>query len=276
MDEVLALRDYLYERTGLYLPNSRRYMFEGRFLARMEAVGLANLGQYLAYLRKEEKSNGELTCLLNELAVGALSFFADPVRFRALGEVFIPDLVRRDKDRSKELVVWCLGCGTGQETYAAAMVMHQLQQTSLQGWNCLAWGTDRSVSAIAAAREGVYAEFALRGVPRSLLEQYLVPGQGQVRVSQHLKSMVRFDQFDVARLPTAVPENKVDIIFSCCELAHFDRQERGKMVEALHRTLRDGGYLVLGNLESLHGLRDGFRLVHFPGGFAYRKLLNSG
>ncbi|MBC7186288.1 MAG: hypothetical protein H5U38_04535, partial [Calditrichaeota bacterium] len=95
MDEVLALRDYLYETTGLYLPNGRRYLFEGQFLARMEAVGLPNLGQYLAYLRKEQKGNGELACLLNELDVGALSFFSDPVRFRALGEVFIPDLVRR-------------------------------------------------------------------------------------------------------------------------------------------------------------------------------------
>ncbi|MBC7187132.1 MAG: methyltransferase domain-containing protein, partial [Calditrichaeota bacterium] len=118
--------------------------------------------------------------------------------------------------------------------------------------------------------------FALRGIPQDLLAQYLVPEQGQVRVSEQLKDMVRFDQFDMALLPTAVPENRVDIVFSCCELAHLDRQLRAKMVEALYRALRDGGYLVLGNLESLHGLRNGFRLVHFPGGFAYRKLMNSG
>jgi len=276
MDEVLALRDYLYERTGIYLPNGRRYLFEGQFVSRMEAVGLSNMAQYLAYLRKQEQHNGELTQLLNGLDVGAMSFFADPFRFRALGEVFIPEIVRQRGAGDQQVTIWCAGCGTGQEAYAAAMVLRHLEDTVLRGWRCSVWGTDRGNAALAVARQGVYPEFAVRGLPKSLMEQYLTGCNGQVEVSEELKAMVRFEQFDLGQLPGAGLKEQIDIVFACCELVHFDRRLRSHMISLLHLALRNGGYLVLGSLESLQDLRNGFRLVHFPGGFAYRKLPNSG
>ncbi len=275
MDDVLAVRDYLYERTGVYLPNGRRYLFEGQFLTRMEAAKLPSMAHYLAHLKKHDHT-GELTSLLNELDLCALNFFADPVRFRALAEVFIPDLVRRRKGSAPELIFWLAGCRTGQEAYAVAMVLHHLQQSLLNGWRCLVWGTDRSNAALSQAREGTYAEFGLRGVPQQLVQQYLMPAPGGLSVAPELKALMRFDQFDLVQLPEAGPRNKIDIIFCCGELAHFDPQKRAQLVPLLYQALRDGGYLVLGNLESLHGLRNGFSIVHYPGGFAYRKFLSSG
>ncbi len=275
MDEVLALRDYLYERTGIYLPDGRRYLFEGQFAARMEAVGLSHMAQYLAYLRKQEQSNGELTQLLNGLDVGGMSFFDDPVRFRALGEVFVPELVRLRSTDRKELHIWCVGCGTGEQAYAAAMVLCQLQGTLLKGWACQVWGTDRSNSALRTALEGIYREFAVRGLPKSLADEYVTSTSGQVRVRDELKGMVRFEQFDLAQLPAAGLKEQVDIVFCCNELAHLGRQQRAEIVGHLYQALRRGGYLVLGNLESLRDLRNGFRLVHFRGGFAYRKFPSS-
>jgi len=108
------------------------------------------------------------------------------------------------------------------------------------------------------------------------MEQYLTGCNGQVEVSEELKAMVRFEQFDLGQLPGAGLKEQIDIVFACCELVHFDRRLGSQMISLLHLALRNGGYLVLGSLESLQDLRNGFRLVHFPGGFAYRKLPNSG
>ncbi|MGQ9559886.1 MAG: CheR family methyltransferase [Candidatus Oleimicrobiaceae bacterium] len=276
MDEVLALREYLYERTGIYLPDGRRYLFEGQFAARMEALGLSHMAQYLAYLRKQEQTNGELTQLLNSLDVGAMSFFDDPVRFRALGEVFVPELVRLHNADRKEVRIWCVGCGTGEHAYAAAMALWQRQGDLLKGWTCQVWGTDRSNSALSTAREGLYREFAVRGLPKSLADEHMISTGEQVRVRDELKGMVRFEQFDLTQLLAAGLREQIDIVFCSNELAHFGRQQRAEIVAHLYQAMRWGGYLVLGNLESLRDLRNGFRLVHFRGGFAYRKLPSSG
>ncbi|MDZ7338937.1 MAG: hypothetical protein ONB30_10385 [candidate division KSB1 bacterium] len=275
MDEVLAVRDHLYERSGIYLPAGRRYLFESQFLSRMESTRLSSLAEYLLYLKKQPHA-GELSNLLNELNLGALSFFADPVRFKALSAVFIPEIVRRSEGATKELIIWLAGCGTGEEAYAAAMVLHQLQSTLLKGWRCLVWGTDRSNAAVAKAKEGLYEQFNVRGLPQELKEQYLARAQQGLMVAPELRSLTRFDQFDLAQLPSAGPRNKISIIFCCGELAHFDPQSRAPLVSLLYEALQEGGYLVLANLESLQGLRNGFRLVHYPGGFAYRKQLKGG
>ena len=90
MDDVLILRDYLYEKTGLYLPDGRRYLFEGQFLKCMEALGISSISQYISYLKSNGTQKSAIGQLINEIAGSETSFFGDDVRFRALQDIFLP------------------------------------------------------------------------------------------------------------------------------------------------------------------------------------------
>jgi len=54
-------------------------------------------------------------------------------------------------------------------------------------------------------------------------------------------------------------------------LIYFDAASKRRAVRHFFHSLLPGGYLFLGHSESLYGVSEEFRLVHFPGATAYVK-----
>jgi chemotaxis protein methyltransferase CheR len=52
-------------------------------------------------------------------------------------------------------------------------------------------------------------------------------------------------------------------------LIYFDGASKRRTVHHFYNSLLPGGYFFLGHSESLYGISDEFRLVHFPGATAY-------
>ena len=54
-------------------------------------------------------------------------------------------------------------------------------------------------------------------------------------------------------------------------LIYFDKEMKKRVIRAFYDILNHGGYLFLGEAESLHGISSAFKVVHFPGVFVYWK-----
>ena len=52
-------------------------------------------------------------------------------------------------------------------------------------------------------------------------------------------------------------------------LIYFDGASKRRTVHHFYNGLMPGGYFFVGHSESLYGVSDEFRLVHFPGATAY-------
>src|ERR1700686_2627489 len=63
----------------------------------------------------------------------------------------------------------------------------------------------------------------------------------------------------------------LDIIFCCNVLISFDLASKRRVVQHFYSSLLPGGYLFLGQAESLFQVDESFRLVHFPRTTAYWK-----
>jgi len=63
----------------------------------------------------------------------------------------------------------------------------------------------------------------------------------------------------------------LDVIFCCNVLIYFDGASKKRVIQHFHNNLLPHSYLFLGHAESLFGVNDDFRLVHFPGAMAYIK-----
>jgi chemotaxis protein methyltransferase CheR len=64
----------------------------------------------------------------------------------------------------------------------------------------------------------------------------------------------------------------MDAVFCCNVLIYFGGESKRRVIQHFHNNVSVGGYLFLGHAESLFGINNDFRLVHFPGCVAYRKL----
>ena len=63
----------------------------------------------------------------------------------------------------------------------------------------------------------------------------------------------------------------VDLILCCNVLIYFDAESRKRVIQHFYSSLLPHGYLFLGHSESLFGISEDFRLVHFPSATAYVK-----
>jgi len=54
-------------------------------------------------------------------------------------------------------------------------------------------------------------------------------------------------------------------------LIYFDSKSKTRTIQHFYNALLPNGYFFLGQSESLFGISDKFRLVHFPGATAYWK-----
>ena len=62
-----------------------------------------------------------------------------------------------------------------------------------------------------------------------------------------------------------------DFIFCANVLIYFDTASKSKVVQHFYNNRQPYGYFFVGQAESLHGVNDKFKAVHFPGGFVYKK-----
>jgi chemotaxis protein methyltransferase CheR len=142
----------------------------------------------------------------------------------------------------------------------------------LAGWTFDILATDLNDNSLAAAKEGIYGEYALRNVSQVLRSKYFRPyDEKRLQVSEGLKSALRFDRVNLNDDRKMIFLKGFDVIFCCNVLIYFDLNSKRKVTQHFFADLLPGGYLFLGMAESLYQVDDQFSLVHFPGAVAYRK-----
>jgi chemotaxis protein methyltransferase CheR len=132
-----------------------------------------------------------------------------------------------------------------------------LLEMNLTGWNIRILGTDLSEPILARAREGRYMQLEVnRGLPAQYLIKYFERDGLDWRIKEHVRKMVRFEQFDL-RQP-ARTKGQFDIIFCRNVLIYFDIPTKKSILASLRGAIVPGGYLVLGSAESTLSLDETF------------------
>lgn len=132
--------------------------------------------------------------------------------------------------------------------------------------------TDLNDNSLAAAKAGIYGEYALRNTSELLRKKYFTPVDGKrLQINDRLKALIRFDRVNLNDDSKMLFLKSIDIIFCCNVLIYFDLSSKRKVVQHYYSNLLPGGYLFLGQAESLFHVYDKFRLVHFPGAIGYWK-----
>ena len=111
--------------------------------------------------------------------------------------------------------------------------------------------TDVSPKAIENGRRGWYAPQKVQKIPQAFLDKYFVYQDRHYAIRQQVKDVVSFQVFNLIHLDTP-PVSDVHIMFCRNVLMYFDRSTQVRLITELTHLLAPGGYLFLGDAESLH------------------------
>ena len=242
------LADLVRRRSGLVLTPEKKTLAGSRLSPVARRFGFRNTTQLLAELPYPSE---ELARAVTEaLTTNDTAFFRDSSVFNFLAREALPALLH-NRSVSKRIRIWCAAVSTGQEAYSLAMILDEMQLAA-QGWKIDLIASDLNESAIARAKEGVYAPYEIeRGVPTKTLERYFAKQGRQWRVVDRLRRTVAFRTFNL--LDHFGWLGEIDIILCRNVLIYFEPGVRNEIHKKLRDALAPDGYLILGDTESSVG-----------------------
>lgn len=265
------MREFIYAQCGIFFPDNKKYLLEGRLGKRLQVLNLTKFEDYLQLLKYGTKRQDEMRFFYDAITINETYFFRNEPQFDAFENTLVPSVLQARGNATGKLRIWSAASSSGEEAYTLAMLFHEKIRPKYPGLDLEVIGTDINTTVQETARKGIYRDYSIRNMPRYYLEKYFTADDSRYTVRDEVKRYVRFELmnlYDKVKMRAMV---NFDIVFCCNVLIYFDTQSKIQVVSNLYDSLRRGGFLFIGYAESLHGISTAFKLVNFPKTVAYKK-----
>lgn len=265
-------RTFIYEKTGIYFQDNKKYLLESRLMRRLLHLKMNSYQDYFNFVKNTPQGKYELRYLYDAITINETFFFRNQAQLDALVLKVIPELItEKRKSSQSKIKIWSAAVSSGEEVYSIAMMINDFVAHKYPDFEFELLGTDISNTALEAAVKGVYGEYSVRNVPIQFLKRYFRKADNYYEISPMIKGMVDFRYLNLYEDIGIIGLGNVDVIFCANVLIYFDQNSKIKVINNLYRTLNKNGYLFIGYSESLHGISKAFRLISFPKTVGYKK-----
>lgn len=255
--EFALLVGFLQKNFGINL-TKKRTLVESRLHNYLIAGGFRDYESFLEHMFSDA-SGAVISEVINRLTTNYSFFMREWEHFELFKNCVLPEL--KSAVREKDLRVWSAGCSTGQEPYTLAMLMADFFNEQRSQWDTKILATDISQKVLAAAVKGVYNDECLKQVPASWkLSHFQRLPDGQWEVSPDIKKEVLFRRFNLIEQKFPF-KKKFHVIFCRNVMIYFNEQTKKELVHKFHEALAEGGYLFVGQSETLEKTNTRFRNV---------------
>ena len=269
-----ALRDLIYQRSGMFFSDNKKYVLETRLLRRVDDGGFETFEKYIDFLKNDTQKEIEFSILFDIVTTNETSFFRDLNQLQVFELGVLAKLMKNLEDTGmKKLRLWSSACSTGEEPYTMAMqILNRIPQGLNSDWDIEIHATDISEGVLNSARRGEYSDYSLRNVPPKYLTKYFNKNDnGKYSIKPEVKRLVRFSNvnlFDSMKLRVF---KGMHIVFCRNVLIYFDETSKKKVINSIYDCLSPGGYLFIGHAESLFNISRAFKLVNINNLLVYQK-----
>ncbi len=243
--EIDLLLSGIRRRYGYDFTNYSQASLKRRLAKALSEAKLKRYTELLDCLLHDEKSFDEF---LRVMSITVTAMFRDPPFYQAVRSQVIPLL------KTYPFVkIWHAGCATGEEVYSMAMLLHEegfLERARI-------YATDFNKHSLDIAERGIYPARAIEGYRENYRQaagqknfaDYYSDGYEFVKLKDFLKERITFSYHN---LVTDGVFGEMNLI--CCRnvLIYFDRTLQDHVLIKFAESLRHGGFLCLGNRESLN------------------------
>ncbi|HOU35899.1 MAG TPA: protein-glutamate O-methyltransferase CheR [Candidatus Omnitrophota bacterium] len=250
----LLLQKILQER-GLDFRNYHVNLLKRRFAIRIKAN---NLFSYTEYMKLLDRYPLEYDRLFETLCINVSEFFRDPPLWVTMQYLFERMISEKAARQDHTLTVWSAGCANGEEPYSLAISVSEAARAHAKTIHAKIIATDIDKGALVTAQKAQYPLESIKNVNDKLLSKYFIivektgqtdtPQNGIYRVREAVTSMVSFSQLD---LITGDFPKGIDLVLCRNVFIYFKRELQEQILRKFFEAIRPGGYLCLGQSESM-------------------------
>jgi chemotaxis protein methyltransferase CheR len=271
-ESFVMLRDFIYSKTGIFFPEKKKYLLEGRLVKRLQVLKLGHFEDYLHLLKYGPQKECEFEFLCNMVTINETFFFRNDAQIDAFQQKFAEEVIKAKKAyNNRTLRIWSAACSSGEEPYSLAMLYLEHLKPQYPELRIEIIGTDINTAVLDMAHKAEYNQYAIRSTPKLYLNKYFDQSNGVYRLRQEVKELVRFEYINLIDREKMRHMMHFDFIFCANVLIYFDEKAKIQVVGDLFNSLNRGGYLFIGFSEMLHRISTAFKLVSIPKTTAYKK-----
>ena len=231
------------QRTGVDFSKYKESTLRRRLGRRLLAVQAADLEAYDRYVDEHPE---EAERLYQDVLISVTAFFRDDTAFEALGPVL--DKLIAGKRPGDEIRVWVPGCATGEEVYSIAILLAERLGARAHDYRVQIFATDIDARALANTRRGEYHAASLADTSDEWLARHFSLHGDCYQVAKRLRDWVVVARHDLTQDPPFV---RLDLVSCRNVLIYFKAILQEKVLEVFHYALKLGGYLMLGQSETV-------------------------
>ena len=213
----------------------------------------------------------ELSNLFDAITTNETYFFRNEPQLKAFRNIIVPFLMKKLSGKYIERAkIWSAGCSSGEEPYTLSIIfMEEAFLGKKVPYEILASDISRDI--LDKAKKGVYGKYATRNLTNLQLLNFFTQIDNKQQVKDEVRRPVLHKVINLSEAHSYPLSSRFDVIFCRNVLIYFDIEAKKKVIRKFYDLLNPGGYLFIGHSESLHGITDAFKLVHFEKALAYRK-----
>ncbi len=270
-EEFRLVRDLIYNHCGIYFDNDSKFLLDKRLARRLVCHNLPGFREYYHFLRYDRNKDQELSDIMDVLTTNETYFFREAFQLKAFTDEIFPELLEmRKKNGERKIRIWSAGCSTGEEPYTIAMLL--LENGLLKDNSVEIIGTDISHRVVQHARKAVYGKSSFRATDETYIHRYFKEQDCSFKVYDRVRELVTISHLNLLDQNRIALLGKMDIIFCRNVIIYFDQLAKKRVIEVFYKSLREGGYLLLGHSESLMNISTAFTLKHLKNDMVYQKL----
>ncbi len=247
------IRDYIYDNSGIYITDSKKYLIENRLSRIIQENNLQSFEDYLKLIKFSSNGN-ELTRLFDAVTTNETYFFREPQQLTVFAEGILKIL--EQKKGVNKLKIWSAACSSGEEPYTLSMLL--LEKHVLPN-KFEIYASDLSEGVLSSAKRAVYNSYSVRNIPEPYMKKYFLNSGQSYTLHDSVKKTVKFMKVNLIDNKNMTSLRGMDIIFCRNVLIYFDTKAKQKVVSNLYDSLNPGGYLFIGQSESLHNVTRALR-----------------
>lgn len=269
-EEFRLVRDLIHSHCGIFFDADAKYLLEKRLARRLDQHQLPGFKEYYHFLKYSRVREQELSDIMDVLTTNETYFFREEFQLNAFVGELLPELKAvKDTRGDRTIRIWSAGCSTGEEPYTIAMLL--METGVFKDWKIEIVGTDISHRVLQQARKGLYGKSSFRTTSPERVQRFFHQQDGLYRINDEVRGLVTISHLNLLDENRMILLGKMDIIFCRNVIIYFDQAAKKLVIESFYRSLREGGYLLLGHSESLLNTTTAFALKHLKKDMVYQK-----
>jgi chemotaxis protein methyltransferase CheR len=211
-----------------------------------------------------------MQALANLITTNETYMFREFEQLAGFADVCLPELIAaKQKTTDRRIRLWCAGCSSGEEAYTLAIIIREVFPDS-RNWDIKIVATDIDENVLKLARNAVYGERSVKGVP-TVYSKHLIPSVTGFRINPETASLVRVEKLNLHDAKQMKAMRGYDFVFCRNVLIYFDDESRRSVVNHFYDSLNPKGYIFLGHSESVGRITSAFHLKKAAGHLLYAK-----